>query len=226
VRFDDARKIINHVHNKGVIMSSHLFDLYGRVTIHTDEWLWTEKDENPNLRFPLFCYMDTRCFHQTFGAHLYKLQITRSIHLIMPFQIVQYFYGRTENLFATIHENEFGKPWTYVSNVEMRSKAKSRQAFMSYLQSQGIDGWLCPKEKSIYDMEVCIFEPSKCVEAKGQWEGDTDQTNIQDIKLGSMNDIDLGHFSTMRERNSSNALSIDCDWTPLDALLSRIKQRR
>ncbi len=188
-----------------------LSELYGYSLLDSGSLLWTETDlETPNLGAPMFFYFDTLRCDNTFGKNIFQLKSNKPLTLIAPFYIMSYHSGRTYNVFDALYENMLGLKWNFKSNVEMRADFDHRNIMINFLKKQNMDGWIVPKEKSIYDMEICIFEPEKYLKVCGLWNKKHTKTKLK-ITPGKLYPVDKDAFRKMRISNSHNNSTV-CPW--------------
>ena len=184
---------------------SDLFDKYGYVELSVGDLLWHENDRFPDITRETFFLTDTRYAMKTYGEKLYEFIVTKPIKLLTPFKVTK--QTRANSEFCQIY-NYISKNSTYSNNVAFKNNIKRRRDLITWLRTQGIDGWVSPIERTLYELEVCLFTPFDYVEPNCTLQCTiSKETRIKGF-VGTCNTLNIGSFLKARKENTKYNKSV------------------
>jgi len=178
---------------------SDLFDKYGYVELSIGDLLWHENDSFPDLTREIFFLTDTSHAETLYGENLYEFIVKNPIKLLTPFKVSKQTRANSDfcQLYKSIYHNS-----TITNNVAIKMNVKRRRELIEWFKKQGIDGWVSPVQRNLYEVEVCIFKPIEYIEPNCKVaQGTKNSTQIKGI-VGSCNKINVKTFVESRQENS------------------------
>lgn len=206
---------------------SELFDKYGFVELSVGDLLWHENDVFPNTKNPMFFLTETLVSDETFGENLYEFVVTKPVKLLTPFKVSR--QTRVVSDFYSIHKQS-GVDSTIrnnVNNVSLKVEHATRQELITYLRRKGVCGWVAPIERTLYDLEVFLFDPSKFIEPNCKVKRENKTITYLKGQVGSWNKFNVESFLKGRIQNSSQIQKWDRhDYSLYDHYIKKLHSKK
>lgn len=152
-----------------MIMNNSILHKYGHCVLPKGLRVWTDKDSDDMsfdqlMHHEIFFRLDPHeCGSGSYGDTTYTCKLSKDVVCISPFSILNYDPLRMITLFDKLFVNELRIAWNFTNNVQMKRSITNRMPLVKYCKESGFDGWVAPISKSLYDMELLIVSPKKCI---------------------------------------------------------------
>jgi hypothetical protein len=203
---------------------------YGFGIVENGTCLWTSQNHKWT-DFPdheVFFHLDKKLTYSMNCKYCYSATLKDDCPCFSPIYFANNHDLRTDTFLRNIYEDLLGKKWNFESDVEFKRSPLYRAGLISYLKEKGFGAWLIPVNYSVFEMEICIFEPKKFLEnfRISNTTDDIKNDCTQKIKCapGKLFKFNKKNFLKLREKQITNTIKTNieygCTWTPYDHLIT------
>jgi hypothetical protein len=190
---------------------------YGFGIVKKGIRLWTSQDDKWT-QFPnheIFFHLDKKLTCSMISEYCYTTILKEDCPCFSPIYFPNNHDLRTETFLQNIYEDIFNKKWNFDENVEFKRSPLYRSELISHLKTKGFGAWLIPVSHSIFEMEICIFEPNKYLENFGISNDNNDIYNNCSQKImcfpGELSHFKKKTFLKLRKKQIENTIKTNIE---------------
>lgn len=179
-----------------------LLKKYGHVQLKVGDLLWHENDKFPNMNETMFFLTDTSLSKPSlYGRNLYEFVVVKPVKLVTPFTLHLTYPTRTKSALYNIYKDLCPNAHT-PNNVSLKTNMQVRNDIIKYFKSKKIEGWVLPEEMTLYQTEVCLFNPNLYIEPNCRVSRNLKKSTLLNGILGDCNKLDKERFLKSRKENA------------------------